>query len=821
MSLSAGYRSCRKWLRWPSRALQGIFFYSFIIITSLFLAQNVPAQELHGQVLANGQPVAFATIMVLTTNIGTTSDVKGHYHLKGLKPGSIKLLVRSVGYQPLEKAVVLKANQTTDLDLELVPDVLGTSVVTVTAGRQQVSRDKTAVIVNVVSAKQFGNVQAVSLGDGLSFSPGLRVENNCQNCGFSSVRLNGLQGPYSQLLINSRPVYSALTSVYGLDQIPASLIDRVEVVRGAGSVLYGGNAIAGTINILTKDPLFNGWQAGSTLNMIGGAAPDLSTYGNGSFVSADDKTGISLYGMTRNRAEYDANGDGYSEITRLRNQTFGFNGFYKLSPCSKLNLTGFALTEYRRGGNNLDLPPHQTDIAEELKTNAYNLGANYEYLGRRYNLSAYGSVQLTDRNSYYGGGGRVLGPADTLSARDLLALNAYGKTTDLIGVVGLQFSSPSSSSDSIVRRLGWTVGTEWQHNKVDDQMPGYRRLIVQQTNTIGLYGQVTYALTPSTSVVGGLRLDMVSIDGRYQYGLETPSANKRLLALVPRIAILQTLGSSTKIRLGYAQGYRAPQAFDEDLHIETVSGTARFVQLSPDLVPERSHSFTASIDKDFRTGEMAQNILLEGFATLLPNAFVNTDVQISQAGYATWLKQNGQGLSVYGMNLEWRLKHDHFPIDLVLGGTLQQAIYKSPLLLWQGEAIASRSATETKTSRLLRTPDIYGFATAEWRILPKLKANLTSVFTGAMVVAHQVEPETGYILTKTTPAFAELNLRIGYKVNLADDLRCEVIAGCQNLLNQYQRDFDQGAMRDASYIYGPSRPTTVYIGVKLGNFLGN
>jgi outer membrane receptor for ferrienterochelin and colicins len=90
----------------------------------------------------------------------------------------------------------------------------------------------------------------VTLSEGLSFSPGLRIENDCQNCGFSQVRMNGMEGPYSQILINSHPIFSGLAGVYGLELIPTNMIERIEVVRGGGSALYGSNAIAGTINII-------------------------------------------------------------------------------------------------------------------------------------------------------------------------------------------------------------------------------------------------------------------------------------------------------------------------------------------------------------------------------------------------------------------------------------------------------------------------------------------------------------------------------------------------------------------------------------------
>ena len=113
--------------------------------------------------------------------------------------------------------------------------------------------DKVApVVVNVMSNKLFEIVNSTDLAKSLNYQSGLRVENNCQNCGFPQVRINGLEGPYSQILINSRPVMSALSGVYGLEQIPTNMIERVEVVRGGGSALFGANAVGVPLTSLPK-----------------------------------------------------------------------------------------------------------------------------------------------------------------------------------------------------------------------------------------------------------------------------------------------------------------------------------------------------------------------------------------------------------------------------------------------------------------------------------------------------------------------------------------------------------------------------------------
>src|SRR5690606_18508471 len=140
--------------------------------------------------------------------------------------------------------------------------------------RYGMERKKAPVIVSVLTPKVCTAPQSVAMSETLNYQPGVRVEKNCQNCGFTQVRLNGLEGAYSQILINSRAVFSALSSVYGLDQIPTSMVDRIEVVRSGGSALFGSNAIAGTINVITKDPVENNWQVGSTNSFINGSTWD-------------------------------------------------------------------------------------------------------------------------------------------------------------------------------------------------------------------------------------------------------------------------------------------------------------------------------------------------------------------------------------------------------------------------------------------------------------------------------------------------------------------------------------------------------------------
>ena len=250
-----------------------------------------------------------------------------------------------MGWKTVSHQVIIKEGNTLEVNFELEEDNVQIDGVVVSASRSEIARMLAPTLVNVVNMETYERVNATSLSQGLVFQPGVRVENNCQNCGFPQVRINGLEGPYSQILINSRPVVSALSGVYGLEQIPVSMIDRVEVVRGGGSALFGANAVGGTINIITKDPVNNSFQVSSTLSNIGSDAWEEYVGANASIVSKDNVYGLALYQSYRNRMPYDDDGDGFSEIGKLNAHTFGLRGYYRPTAMSRLGIEYLSLLQ--------------------------------------------------------------------------------------------------------------------------------------------------------------------------------------------------------------------------------------------------------------------------------------------------------------------------------------------------------------------------------------------------------------------------------------------------------------------------------------------
>ena len=423
-----------------------------------------PVKEGHmisGHVIEKGTEtnIPYATVLIVGTGQGTVTNEEGQFSLTGLPEGTYRLRVSSVGYNTQEKEVAVHKDFTAVVHFQMEEESLMTDEVVVSANRNEVSRKEAPVVVNVMSTKLFETVNSTDLAKSLNFQSGLRVENNCQNCGFPQVRINGLEGPYSQILINSRPVISALSGVYGLEQIPVNMIERVEVVRGGGSALFGANAVGGTINIITKDPINNSFQVSSTFSNLGGQSWEQYMGANVSLVAKDNSYGIALYESYRNRNPYDRDGDGFSELGKLNMNTFGFRAYYRPTHFSRINLEYHTTNEFRRGGNKFDLQPHESDITEQTKHVINSGGLSYDLFWHEYKhkVSFYTSIQHTDRNSYYG------------AQRDL---NAYGVTDDLTAVAGGMYVG--NMNNCLFAPATFTGGLEYQHQR-QRYFPGKRQ----------------------------------------------------------------------------------------------------------------------------------------------------------------------------------------------------------------------------------------------------------------------------------------------------------------------------------------------------------
>ncbi len=741
----------------------------------------------------------YITVSLKGTTIGVTTDATGHYLLKNLPLGKFTIEAKFVGYQTQQFDIELKKGKTLEINFELEENNISLNEVVVSANRNETSRRLAPTLVSILDTKTFDRTNSPTIADGLNFQPGLRVENNCQNCGFTQVRMNGLEGAYSQILIDSRPIFSALTGVYGLEQIPATMVERIEVVRGGGSALFGSTAIAGTINVITKEPTRNTASLSHSITSIGGKSDfDNNTSLNASLVSDDHKMGAMVFGQKRNRSAYDKNGDGFSEIPHLENRTIGFRSFLKTGTYSKFTFEYHNMNEFRRGGDRMNEEPHNAEIAEQIESNIDGGSLKFDLSSpdSKHRFSIYTAGQLTKRKSYYGGGTPVNEIISDPNLTDSLKLeaieermNSYGRTRDFTYSLGGQYSYDFDKLLFMPSSL--TTGIEYTSDDINDKSGFRENPITQKVNTKSAYLQNEWKDERWSFLIGG-RLDKHKL---LKNSIFSPRANIRYNPT-----------HDVNIRLSYGQGFRAPQLYDEDLHVDLAGGKQIIRQLSSNLKEEKSHSISGSIDWYHQIGSTELNLLIEGFYTKLNDPF--TTISKEQAdGSIIKTVVNASGAKVYGINLEAKAAYSNL-LQFQLGATIQRSRYDDARK-WSDD----KNDNVKPDKRMMRTPDIYGYFIATLTPFKRFSTNFSGKYTGDMLVPYEGGGDKNR--TVKTSTFFEFGWKVAYEIPFYNRTNFEVNAGIQNIFNSYQNDFDKGPDRVSSYIYGPSMPRSYFAGVKL------
>lgn len=743
----------------------------FALLCTYSIAQT---GTISGTLTSQGEPVPYAYCVLEETGQEAIADEQGHFAISGIEPGIYQLYVSCLGFLPELVRVEVPIQEV--LEIELQPSPFNAATVVVTGSRTSKRRTESAVVVNVLSREALAATGSATLADGLCFQPGLRVETDCQTCNYTQVRMNGLGGAYTQLLIDNRPVFSSLMSLYGLEQIPASQIERVEVVRGGGSVLYGANAIAGTVNILTRMPVKNEWSVSNKLSLVNGEATDRVLDAQTALVTEDKKAALSLFAANRSRQSWDANGDGFSELPSLRNNSFGLKLHLNPSENQELKLTGWSIYEYRRGGNKEDLPAHEADQSEERTHNILvgSIDHKLTFAEGKSSLSTWLAVQQTKRKHYTG----------------INHSNGWGDTRSAVISVGAQWDRGLNLAAG--KQL-ISVGFDHQTEDTRDEIPAYNYHIDQTVHLNALFVQSDWQINKSLTLLSGLRINQHNL-------IDRP-------VITPRINLLYKPGKNVQIRSGYATGFKAPQAFETDLHIAFAGGGVALTAIDPELRHESSSSWTASVDYDRPSEHSIWGFTLAGFHTRLENAFILEEHGTDANGNMLLLRKNGSGLEVSGLTLETRFNFDG-KIQVESGFTFQRSQYDEEVF-WSSEIPGSR--------RFLRTPDRYGFYTLSLFPEGPWTFNLSGVYTGPMWVPHFAgAPGVPTDELIRSQPFHELNLRLNRGFSFAESgLKMDLSLGVQNLRNSYQSDFDTGPWRDSNFIYGPARPVTIWGGVKL------
>ena len=260
------------------------------------------------------------------------------------------------------------------------------------------------------------------------------------------------------------------------------------------------------------------------------------------------------------------------------------------------------------------------------------------------------------------------------------------------------------------------------------------------------------------------------------------------------------------IRLSYASGYRAPQIYEEDLHVGAVGGEVSLISLDENLRPEYSHSISGSVDMYKRFGKLDMNLTVEGFFTQLNDVFTLVENGHDAQGNLLLTRTNASGARVTGLNVEAKLGYGHL-LSFQAGYTYNHSRYIEPMQ-W------SENPTIVAQRRMFRTPDHYGYFLLNIEPVEHFHILTNGKVTGSMLVQHFAGyvPEDEEVVT---PVFFEWDFKLCYDIPLYKHYTLEINAGIKNVLDHFQRDIDKGMDRDAGFVYGPATPRTFFAGVNL------
>ena len=629
---------------------------------------------------------------------------------------------------------------------------------------------------------------------------GLRVESNCQNCNTSEVQLLGLGGAYNQLLFDGAPLLSTLGGVYGLEQIPAAFINRVEVVKGGGSSLYGPGAVAGVVNLVPEQPTRSGGfvQAGSDVQ---DGEPAWSVDGRGDLVSDEGRGGLSLVGQWSRNDAIDFNGDGYSEIVDKDQRVVGAQGWYAPGDNTTLRANYLFTHEARRGGNRLDRPEWLANIAESLETDYHRGGVHWDQvIDDDADFTLGYSFAFIRRESFYGGLGEVAtDPSDPGFDPDELdpnvpgsaaetAFRQYGYTENPLHYLDSQFN---------LRRGAHALafGLQYKRESVrDDRRDGDGATVLrgerETFRNLGAFVQDEWTVGDAVDLVLGARLDRHS------------ALDDAIFS--PRVALAWQASDALKLRAGVSTGFRAPEVFSEDLHVDTLGAEPVRIRNADGLREERAT--TAMLGVDWRPGGDGR---LSWDATVsltrLRDTFVLSEIREDAAGLYQ-VRGNASGSQVAGFetNLGWQAGE---ALRLTAGVAWYRSRFDDAQVVFDDTGDGGDTVLETRDS--LKTPRWSGQAQLVWSPSQRLDAYVGAKYTGRMWVLNN----NGASLNRSRAFWV---VDAGGKVHLGEGERhWDLAFGVRNLLDQRQEDLETGAGRDSDYVYGPRFARSLYASVRF------
>lgn len=594
-----------------------------ILLTWLIHGMAVAQGTLQGIVSHHDKAVEFASVAIKETAFGTTADSSGAFRITNLPAGKHTVLVSAIGYKAYQQSITITANQTTRLDVALQEEAGQLNEVVVTGTMKEVSKLASPVPVDIITQKFLYKNPVPSIFEALTYVNGVRPQLNCNVCNTGDIHINGLEGPYTMVLLDGTPIVSGLSTVYGLIGIPNSLIERVEIVKGPASTLYGSEAVGGLINIITKTvskaPKFSADMFSSNWRDLN---VDLGIKFNaGKKVSS--LLGVNYFNYQN---PIDNNGDGFTDLT-LQHRVSVFNKWsVERAQNRQATLAVRYYYEDRWGGDMRWTPAYRGGderYGESIYTKRFEAVGLYQ-LPTTEKLTFQYSLNSHQQNSYYGTTPYMA--TQRIAFGQLLWDKTLGKHSLLTGLP-MRYTYYDDNTTATF--------SEMEGNEPDRVfLPG---IFIQDEIKTGSH----------TFLLGA----------RYDYNSRHGSI------FTPRFAYKLGLNQTDALRFNVGRGYRVVNLFTED-HAALTG--AREVIIRNALKPEQSWNANINFVKKIVTGNSFVGLDASLFYTRFSNRIIpdydtnpNQIIYDNLNGYS-----ESKGIS---LNIDVNL---YAPLKIVAGGTL-------------------------------------------------------------------------------------------------------------------------------------------------------
>lgn len=764
-----------------------MFKYLFFLFGCTFiLSINVSAygqeqeMNLRGKVVSEGRGVEAAAVTLRGSSFSVKSDAEGKFEFNNVPAGNYILTVSAADYEKFEKSVALFRD--TDLSVELNKISSSLDEVVISGTMKEVSKLESPVPVEVYTSKFFKANPTPSLFDALQNINGVRPQLNCNICNTGDIHINGLEGPYTMILIDGMPIVSGLATVYGLSGIPQALIERVEIVKGPASTLYGSEAVGGLINIITKkpsnSPLFSADVFGTSWGEITADVAGKFKAGK----KAQSLMGINYFNY---QIPIDNNKDGFTDVT-LQNRISVFNKWNFSRKNNRIfSLAARYVYEDRWGGEMSWSKKYRGGdevYGESIYTNRWEIFGTYQLPVKEKILFQF-SANGHDQNSVYG--------------------NISYIAQQYVGFGQFYWDKKIKNHDLL-------VGTTFRYTYYDDNTPatavfdsaGTGKNNPSNMYLPGIFVQDEIRLNDQNKLLLGVRYDYNSIHG----SIFTPRLNYKW----------SSENKKNVLRVSVGNGYRVANVFTED-HAALTG--ARKVEFLEDLKPETSWNGNINFVKKM----FLKNGSIIGLdATVFYTYFTNKIIADYDTDPNKIIYDNLKGYAVSrGISLNMDIVFP-FGLKMLLGGTYMD-VY---------------SMKDNNRVRQLFTEKFTGTWTIGYTVP---NTQLTIDYTGnvyspmRLPLLSEQDPRSEY-----SPWWSIQNIQITYKFKKG----LEIYGGVKNLLNwtpnkgnpfiiarafdPFDKDvqFDAngqamitpdnpyGLTFDPSYVYGPNQGIRGFLGVR-------